>query len=83
VPSSELVTSFSSKSEPALNLSPDGRYVSFVGYVAAPDTLDVDTSGKACPNGGSLSRQGAVVDGLSVRVLSVPALPVGHDRRHG
>jgi hypothetical protein len=44
VPSSELVTSFSSKSELALNLSPDGRYVSFVGYVAAPDTLDVSNA---------------------------------------
>src|SRR5580692_9191431 len=44
VPASELVTSFSSKSELALNLSPDGRYVSFVGYVAAPDTLDVSNA---------------------------------------
>ncbi len=44
VPASELVTSFSSKSELALNLSPDGRTVSFVGYVAAPDTLDVSNS---------------------------------------
>ncbi len=32
-----LVTSFSSKSELALNLSPDGRSVSFMGYVAKPD----------------------------------------------
>ena len=44
VPPSELLTSFSSQSELALNLSPDGRYVSFVGYVAAPDTLDVSNS---------------------------------------
>jgi hypothetical protein len=44
VPASGLVTSFSSKSELALNLSPDGRYVSFVGYVAAPDTLDVSNA---------------------------------------
>jgi hypothetical protein len=41
---SELVTSFSSKSELALNLSPDGRTVSFMGYVAAPDTVDVSNA---------------------------------------
>ena len=29
-----MVTSFSSKSELALNLSTDGRYVTFMGYVA-------------------------------------------------
>ncbi len=44
VPSNQLVTSFSSKSELALNLSPDGRYLSFVGYVAKPATLDVSNS---------------------------------------
>jgi hypothetical protein len=44
VPASELVTSFSSKSELALNLSPDGRTVSFMGYVAAPDDVDVSNS---------------------------------------
>src|ERR1700733_8848498 len=44
VPSSELVTSFSSKSELALNLSPDGRTVSFMGYAATPDTVDVSNA---------------------------------------
>jgi hypothetical protein len=44
VPVNDLVTSFSSKSEMALNLSPDGRYVSFVGYVAKPDTVDVSNA---------------------------------------
>lgn len=39
-----LVTSFSSKSELALNLSNDGRYVTFMGYVAPPDTIDVSNS---------------------------------------
>jgi hypothetical protein len=39
-----LVTSFSSKSELALNLSPDGRTVSFMGYVAKPDQVDVSNS---------------------------------------
>jgi hypothetical protein len=44
VPTSDLVTSFSSKSELALNLSPDGSDVSFVGYVAKPDTVDVSNA---------------------------------------
>ena len=39
-----LVTSFSSKSELALNLSTDDRYVTFMGYVAQPDLLDVSNS---------------------------------------
>src|SRR5208282_1633884 len=39
-----LVTSFSSKSELALNLSTDGKTVSFVGYIAKPGTLDVSNS---------------------------------------
>jgi hypothetical protein len=44
VPSSELNTSFSSKSEGALNLSSDGKYVTFMDYVAAPDTVDVSNA---------------------------------------
>jgi hypothetical protein len=44
VPPQDLVTSFSSKSELALNLSPDGRTVSFTGYVAKPDTVDVSNA---------------------------------------
>jgi hypothetical protein len=44
VPANDLVTSFSSKSELALNLSPDGRTVSFMGYVATPDTVDVSNA---------------------------------------
>jgi hypothetical protein len=39
-----LVTSFSSKSELALNLSTDGRFITFMGYVAPPDSLDVSNS---------------------------------------
>ena len=39
-----LVTSFSSKSELALNLSPDGRTLSFMGYVARPDQVDGSNS---------------------------------------
>ncbi len=44
VPSSELNTSFSSKSEGALNLSSDGKYVTFIDYVARPDTVDVSNA---------------------------------------
>ena len=40
----QLVTSFSSKSELALNLSTDGQHVTFMGYVARPDALDVSNS---------------------------------------
>lgn len=39
-----LVTSFSSKSEIALNLSTSGRFLTFMGYVAPIDTLDVSNS---------------------------------------
>jgi hypothetical protein len=39
-----LVTSFSSKSELALNLSNDRRFVTFMGYVAPIDTIDVSNS---------------------------------------
>ena len=44
VPSSELNTSFSSKSEGALNMSSDGKYVTFIDYVAATDTVDVSNA---------------------------------------
>jgi hypothetical protein len=37
----QMVTSFSSKSELALNLSTQGRYVTFMGYLAPVDGLDV------------------------------------------
>ena len=50
VPSNLIVTSFSSKSELALNRSLDGRSITFVGYrggpgfVTAPNILDVSNS---------------------------------------
>jgi hypothetical protein len=40
----QVVTSFSSKSELALNLSTDGNYVTFVGYKAPVDTADVSNA---------------------------------------
>ena len=44
VPADQLVTSFPSKSELALNLSTDGQDVTFMGYVAPPQALDVSNS---------------------------------------
>jgi hypothetical protein len=40
----QLVTSFSSKSELALHLSTDNNYLTFMGYVAPADTVDVSNS---------------------------------------
>ena len=40
----QMVTSFSSKSEMALNLSTDGRYVTFMGYDAPVGAVDVSNS---------------------------------------
>jgi hypothetical protein len=42
--SDQLVTSFSSKSELALHLSTDGRYLTFMGYVSPVNGLDVSNS---------------------------------------
>jgi hypothetical protein len=42
--SDQLVTSFSSKSEISLNLSTDGKFLTFMGYVAPVNTLDVSNS---------------------------------------
>jgi hypothetical protein len=44
VPWDVMNTSFSSKSEGALNLSPDGKYVTFIDYIAKPDTVDVSNA---------------------------------------
>jgi hypothetical protein len=42
--SDQLVTSFSSKSELALNLSSDGRYLTFMGYAAPVNAIDASNS---------------------------------------
>jgi hypothetical protein len=42
--SDQLVTSFSSKSEIALNLSTDGKYLTFMGYVAPVNAIDASNS---------------------------------------
>jgi len=44
VPSRDLVTSFPSKSELALNLSTDGRFITFMGYAAPVNGVDVSNS---------------------------------------
>jgi len=44
VPTTYLCTSFSSKSELGLNLSADGTCVTFLGYPAAPNQLDLSNS---------------------------------------
>jgi hypothetical protein len=64
----QLVTSFSSKSELALHLSTDGQYLSFVGYVAPVNALDVsnaNTPGEVDPtnpDGQNVYRGIALVD---------------------
>ncbi|MGF6917911.1 hypothetical protein [Paraburkholderia sp. 40] len=40
----QMVTSFTSKSEMALNLSTDGKYLTFMGYVAPVDMIDASNS---------------------------------------
>ena len=65
-----LVTSFSSKSELALNQSTSGRAVSFMGYAAAPGTIDASNSNTpgvidpTNPVPGADFRVAAVLDGL-------------------
>ena len=44
IPSDKIVTSFSSKSELAINVSTDGSALTFMGYAAPPNTLDVSNS---------------------------------------
>src|SRR3984893_9956823 len=44
VPTNLVTTSFSSKSEMALNLSVDGSAFTFMAYVAPPNTVDVSNS---------------------------------------
>jgi hypothetical protein len=44
VPTSQLVTSFSSKSELALNLSTSRRQITFMGYAAPIDGIDISNS---------------------------------------
>ena len=62
VPANEVSTSFSSKSELALNLSPDGTALTFMAYVAPINAVDVSNSNTpgvydpTNPSGGSYYR---------------------------
>jgi hypothetical protein len=66
--SDQMVTSFSSKSELAVNLSTDGRALTFMGYFAAIGAIDVsnsNTPGEIDPTvqpGNAYYRSVAVVD---------------------
>ncbi len=44
IPTDQMVTSFSSKSELGLNLSLDGKYLTFMGYITSPNALDASNS---------------------------------------
>jgi len=65
----QLVTSFSSKSELGLHLSLDGKFLTFVGYVAPVNTVDVSNANTPLaidptnPDGQSFYRAVATVDG--------------------
>ena len=65
----ELVTSFSSRSELSLHLSLDHKYLSFMGYVAPVNVVDVSNSNTAGaidptnPDGQNFYRAVATVDG--------------------
>lgn len=67
LPPNLMVTSFSSKSELAINLSPDGTALTLMGYIAPPNTLDVSNSNSpgvydpTNPAGGSYFRAVAQV----------------------
>jgi hypothetical protein len=50
IDASVMTTSFASKSELALNVSTDGQSVTFMGYVAPKNTLDVSNSNTAAVN---------------------------------
>jgi hypothetical protein len=56
VPSSEIVTSFSSKSELALNRSADGRSLTFMGYRGGPGcpALSLDTTTNTLTQGSNM-----------------------------
>jgi hypothetical protein len=64
----QMVTSFSSKSELALNLSTDHQYLTFMGYLAPVDAIDVSNTNTPAivdttnPVGGTAFRVVAQVD---------------------
>ncbi|MGV2290035.1 hypothetical protein AAHK20_15080 [Trinickia sp. YCB016] len=92
----QLVTSFSSKSELGLHLSADRQYLTFMGYVAPVNTLDVSNSNtpgandKTNPVGKAYYRAVAVMDSNGhIRVTETNAYSGNNGRtaffnnRHG
>lgn len=69
IPTDLIVTSFSSKSELSVNLSPDKKSLTFMGYVAPPNAIDVSNSNThgvidpTNPDGQQFYRGIAEVDG--------------------
>ena len=77
IPTTMVTTSFSSKSEVGLNLSADGTAITFMSYVAPPNTVDVSDANTPAaydptnPSGGSYYR--AVVQvGANGAVMVTP-----------
>jgi hypothetical protein len=72
IPTDQLVTSFPSKSEMSLHLSTDGTQVSFMGYVAGINVLDVSNSNTpghedaTNPVGLTFRRGVALIDALTL-----------------
>jgi hypothetical protein len=87
VPTSVLVTSFSSKSEIALNLSADGSAITFMGYAAPVNTLDVSNSNTpgvidpTNPVGTVFAREVAQVDAYGNLTLTPTSAYSGNNGR--
>jgi uncharacterized protein (TIGR03437 family) len=77
IPSTMVTTSFSSKSEVALNLSTDGTALTFMAYIAPPNTVDVSNANTpgaydpTNPAGGSFFR-GVVQVGANGAIQVTP-----------
>ena len=77
IPTTMVNTSFSSKSEVALNLSTDGTAITFMAYIAPPNTVDVSNGNTPMaydptnPAGGTYSR-GVVQVGANGAIQVTP-----------
>jgi hypothetical protein len=70
IPTDQVVTSFSSKSELSLHLSPDGEAVTFMGYFSPVNALDVSNSntlGHVDPTNPVMSIASRVVEELDLK----------------
>jgi hypothetical protein len=75
----QLVTSFPSKSEIALNLSTDDRFVTFLGYLAPINAIDVSNSNTDIidPTNPVTSRRIAPSRRSTSKILTALAEPLG------